>query len=125
MLRLTLTSKNLSTLRHGAIVVAAASTDDGATLVVGRGFPAALREQIESSAATLGITGAMVGDFIGADRGLGHLLLQPNFNMDISGMFAVLVVLALLGIVLYALVRLLHVRLVFWAKPDNLRSGPN
>ena len=40
-------------------------------------------------------------------------------------MFAVLTVLALLGIVLYALVRFLHVRFVFWAKPDNLRSGSN
>jgi NitT/TauT family transport system permease protein len=76
-------------------------------------------------AIVLSITGALVGEFIGADRGLGNLLLQLNFNMDISGMFAVLVVLALLGIVLYALVRFLHVRLVFWAKPDNLRSGPN
>jgi NitT/TauT family transport system permease protein len=76
-------------------------------------------------AIVLSITGALVGEFIGADRGLGNLLLQLNFNMDISGMFAVLVVLALLGIVLYALVRFLHVRFVFWAKPDNLRSGPN
>ena len=58
MPRLTLTAKNLSTLHHGAIVVAAASTDDGATLVVGKGFPTALRAQIEGSAATLGITGA-------------------------------------------------------------------
>jgi NitT/TauT family transport system permease protein len=76
-------------------------------------------------AIVLSITGALVGEFIGADRGLGNLLLQLNFNMDISGMFAVLAVLALLGIVLYALVRFLHVRFVFWAKPDNLRSGPN
>ena len=36
-----------------------------------------------------------------------------------------LVVLALLGIILYAIVRFLHIRLVFWAKPDNLRSGNN
>jgi NitT/TauT family transport system permease protein len=76
-------------------------------------------------AIVLSITGALVGEFIGADRGLGNLLLQLNFNMDISGMFAVLTVLALLGIVLYALVRFLHVRFVFWAKPDNLHSGPN
>ena len=33
--------------------------------------------------------GALVGEFIGADRGLGNLLLQLNYNMDISGMFAV------------------------------------
>ena len=74
-------------------------------------------------AIVLSITGALVGEFIGADRGLGNLLLQLNYNMDISGMFAVLLVLALLGIVLYALVRFLHTRLVFWAKPDNLRVG--
>lgn len=73
-------------------------------------------------AIVLSITGALVGEFIGADRGLGNLLLQLNFNMDISGMFAVLVVLALLGIILYALVRVLHSRIVFWAKPDNLRT---
>jgi NitT/TauT family transport system permease protein len=74
-------------------------------------------------AIVLSITGALVGEFIGADRGLGNLLLQLNYNMDISGMFAVLLVLALLGVVLYALIRFLHTRLVFWAKPDNLRVG--
>lgn len=76
-------------------------------------------------AIVLSITGALVGEFIGADRGLGNLLMQLNYNMDISGMFAVLVVLALLGILLYALVRFLHIRFVFWGKPDNLRSGSN
>ena len=45
-------------------------------------------------AIVLSITGALVGEFICADRGLGNLLPQLNFNMDISGMFAVLVVLA-------------------------------
>jgi NitT/TauT family transport system permease protein len=74
-------------------------------------------------AIVLSITGALVGEFIGADRGLGNLLMQLNYNMDISGMFAVLAVLAILGILLYALVRFLHVRLVFWGKPDNLRDS--
>jgi hypothetical protein len=46
----------------------------------------------------LSITGALLGELIGADRGLGNLLLQLNYNMDISGMFAVLLVLAVLGI---------------------------
>jgi NitT/TauT family transport system permease protein len=76
-------------------------------------------------AVVLSITGALVGEFIGADRGLGNLLLQLNYNMDISGMFAVLAVLALLGILLYALVRFLHTRIVFWAKPDNFHSDDN
>lgn len=76
-------------------------------------------------AVVLSITGALVGEFIGADRGLGNLLLQLNYNMDISGMFAVLAVLALLGVLLYALVRFLHTRIVFWAKPDSFRSENN
>ena len=40
------------------------------------------------------ILGAVVGEFIGAKEGLGYLLLQTNYNFDIAGMFAVLVVLS-------------------------------
>jgi NitT/TauT family transport system permease protein len=71
-------------------------------------------------AIVFSITGALVGEFIGADRGLGNLLMQLNFNMDISGMFGVLVVLALLGVTLHGLVRFFHKRFVFWAEPDRL-----
>ena len=41
----------------------------------------------------------------------------------ISVLLAVLVVLAVLGVLLYALVRFLHIRLVFWAKPESLRAS--
>jgi NitT/TauT family transport system permease protein len=70
-------------------------------------------------AIVFSITGALVGEFIGADRGLGNLLMQLNFNMDISGMFGILVVLALIGITLHGLIRFAHRRLVFWAEPDR------
>jgi NitT/TauT family transport system permease protein len=71
-------------------------------------------------AIVLSITGALVGEFIGADRGLGNLLLQLNFNMDIAGMFAILVLLAALGIALHGIVRFFHKRIVFWAEPERL-----
>ena len=74
-------------------------------------------------AIVFSITGALVGEFIGADRGLGNLLMQLNFNMDISGMFGVLVVLALMGIALHGTVQFFHRRLVFWAEPE--RFGPD
>jgi NitT/TauT family transport system permease protein len=74
-------------------------------------------------AIVFSITGALVGEFIGADRGLGNMLMQLNFNMDISGMFAILVVLALMGVTLHGTIRFFHRRLVFWAEPDRL--GPN
>jgi NitT/TauT family transport system permease protein len=71
-------------------------------------------------AIVFSITGALVGEFVGAKQGLGMLLLQFNFNMDIGGMFAVLIVLALMGVALHGLVRALHRRLIFWAQPDDL-----
>lgn len=74
-------------------------------------------------AIVFSVTGALVGEFVGAREGLGMLLLQFNFNMDIGGMFAVLIVLGLLGASLHALVRTLHRRLIFWAQPDELERG--
>jgi NitT/TauT family transport system permease protein len=71
-------------------------------------------------AIVFSVTGALVGEFVGAKQGLGMLLLQFNFNMDIAGMFAVLVVLALMGTVLHAVVRTLHRRLIFWSQPDDV-----
>ncbi len=76
-------------------------------------------------AVVFSITGALVGEFVGAKQGLGMLLLQFNFNMDIAGMFAVLIVLAAMGTALHAVVRGLHRRLIFWSQPDDLeRRAP-
>lgn len=69
------------------------------------------------------VTGALVGEFVGATEGLGVLLMQMNFNMDISGMFAVLIVLACMGGSLHALIRFLHRKLVFWAEPEKTDQG--
>jgi NitT/TauT family transport system permease protein len=74
-------------------------------------------------AIVFSITGALVGEFIGADRGLGNLLMQLNYNMDIAGMFSVLVVLAVLGVALHSLVRFAHRRLIFWAEPENIETN--
>lgn len=71
-------------------------------------------------AIVFSITGSLVGEFIGADRGLGNMLMQLNYNMDISGMFAILVVLGVLGVALHGAVRFLQRRLVFWTEPDQL-----
>lgn len=69
------------------------------------------------------VTGALVGEFVGASKGLGVLLMQMNFNMDIAGMFSVLIVLACMGGSLHAIVRFLHRKLVFWAEPEKMDQG--
>jgi NitT/TauT family transport system permease protein len=66
------------------------------------------------------ILGAVVGEFIGAQEGLGYLLLQTNYNFDIAGMFAILVVLSLMGLIAHALIRLVQKRVTFWADQSRV-----
>ena len=62
----------------------------------------------------LSVLGAIVAEFVGAKAGLGYLILQMNYNMDIAGMFAALVVLGIMGIVLNAAMTFARRRIVFW-----------
>lgn len=50
-------------------------------------------------AITLSVIGAIVAEFIGADKGLGYLILTNSGAMKTAVMFGVLVVLSVLGIV--------------------------
>ncbi len=67
----------------------------------------------------LAVLGAIVGEFVGAKQGLGYLIMQMNYNLDIAGVFAVLVILAVLGIILNFVVVAARRRLIFWRR-DNL-----
>ncbi|MGD9988912.1 ABC transporter permease [Pseudonocardia sp.] len=66
------------------------------------------------------ILGAVVGEFIGAKEGLGYLLLQTNYNFDIAGMFAVLVVLSVMGLVAHFLIRFAQRKIAFWAEESRV-----
>jgi ABC-type nitrate/sulfonate/bicarbonate transport system permease component len=62
---------------------------------------------------TLAVVGAIVGEWAGADRGLGVLInLARGSLFDIPLMFATLLTIALVGIVLYLVVVLVERRLV-------------
>jgi NitT/TauT family transport system permease protein len=52
-------------------------------------------------AVVLALVGAVVGEFIGASRGLGALVIASQGTMDTSLMFAVLVLVAALGMLVY------------------------
>lgn len=52
-------------------------------------------------AAVLALVGAVVGEFIGSSRGLGALIIASQSMMDTPLMFAVLVIITLLGWVIY------------------------
>ena len=75
-------------------------------------------------ALMLAVIGAIVGEFVGAKAGLGYLILQRDFSMDMAGVFAILLVLSLLGVGLHLIVRTIRRRLVFWMETTrDLTTG--
>jgi len=71
----------------------------------------------------LAVIGAIVGEFVGAQAGLGYLILQRNFSLDTPGVFAILVVLSLIGIVLHGLVKVAARKAIFWSETTADLSG--
>jgi NitT/TauT family transport system permease protein len=68
---------------------------------------------------TLAVVGAVVGEFVGGDAGLGYLLMVANGSMDTQLLFAGIVALTVLGVALFLLVELAE-RL---AIPRHIISG--
>ena len=63
-------------------------------------------------AAILAVAGAIVGEFLGSDRGLGYLMLQVQVTLDTAAMFMAVILITLLGMILYGIVLLLERLLV-------------
>lgn len=59
--------------------------------------------------------GTIVAEFVGSRRGLGVLILNLNYNLDVAGVFSVLMILAAMGVSLHLGVQALRSRVVFWA----------
>src|SRR6476620_7868576 len=79
-------------------------------------FPAALPFVISGSkvAITLAVIGAVIGEFIGSNEGLGNLLLVANSQVNIPLAFACLIGLAAIGIGLYGAVAAVELALEPW-----------
>jgi NitT/TauT family transport system permease protein len=73
-------------------------------------------------AATLAIAGTVVGEFVGADQGLGYLLLVTNSNLETPMMFATIVALTVIGFVFYYIVELLENFLIPWHVTHRIRE---
>lgn len=69
------------------------------------------------------LIGAVVGEFLGSTVGLGQLLIQMLSIIDTAGMFAVFIVLAMFGIALTQILRLLRRRLLFWSATERITIG--
>ena len=59
-------------------------------------------------AAVLAVAGAIVGEFLGSEKGLGYLMLQVQVTLDTAAMFMAVILITLLGVLLYGLVLVLE-----------------
>lgn len=73
-------------------------------------------------AATLAVAGAVVGEFVGADKGLGYLLLVTNSNMETALMFATIVALTFIGLVFFYAVEFVESILIPWHVSHRVRE---
>ncbi|MBY0362551.1 MAG: ABC transporter permease [Phreatobacter sp.] len=62
----------------------------------------------------LAIIGAVVGEYLGGNQGLGHLLIQSMNGFETSQMFAVLIQMSLIGFAFYFSIGLLKRLLIPW-----------
>jgi NitT/TauT family transport system permease protein len=65
-------------------------------------------------AITLAVVGSIVAEFVGADRGLGYVLMMATGNLDTTLLFADLVILVVLGMGLYLVIEGLESALIPW-----------
>ena len=71
------------------------------------------------------MVGAIVGEFIGAQSGLGVLILQLDSSVDVGGSFAVFIILSLIGVALSAIIRAVETRVLYWLPKDQTRRSIN
>jgi NitT/TauT family transport system permease protein len=70
-------------------------------------------------AVTLAFVGSVIAETVAANAGVGHLMLLAQSNFQVPLVFAGLVVLAVEGIVMYAIMAFIEMRMTGWAH----RSG--
>ena len=67
-------------------------------------------------ASALAVLGAIVGEFVGARAGLGMLLIQYDQAMQIAPLFAILLLLGVIGFAINQAVRVAERKYCFWAQ---------
>jgi len=68
--------------------------------------------------------GAIVAEFIGAQRGMGVIITQLQSVSDTAGVFACLILLGVAGYILIAIMRAIQRRFVFWSGSGRIADAP-
>jgi NitT/TauT family transport system permease protein len=68
------------------------------------------------TSATIAATAAIVAEFVGANKGLGYVLLQATGTLDTTLVFAVLFLLTIIGLALNSVVEVLEYLMSPWRR---------
>jgi NitT/TauT family transport system permease protein len=71
----------------------------------------------------LAIIGAIVGEFLGATKGLGLVIANSQNNFNPNGVFAAMVIIAVLALTAEGLIGLLERRLLSWRPPSHSEAA--
>ena len=88
-------------------------------------LPSALTWIIASLHVAFGfsVIGAIVGEFLGAQHGLGLVIATAQNNFDPNGVFAAMLIIAVVALTAESLISLLEHRLLAWRPPSHSEVG--
>ena len=66
------------------------------------------------TSVSMATVGAVVAEFLGSDSGLGYLLLRANGDINTRLLFAIIIVLCLMGMVFFVIVEIIERKVMPW-----------
>jgi len=80
-------------------------------------FPAALPYIFSALkvSTSLAIVGALVGEFVGSNKGIGFVILMSSHYLDTVRMFSAIISIVLVGIFLFGAISLIEKKILFWS----------
>jgi NitT/TauT family transport system permease protein len=75
-------------------------------------------------AVTLAFVGTVISETVASNRGIGNVMMIASSNFDVPLVFAGLIILAFLGVALYAIFSLIESKITGWAhRKDDFAMG--
>jgi NitT/TauT family transport system permease protein len=69
--------------------------------------------------------GVIVGEFLGANIGMGYLIVNQSALLDTAGVFATAMILSAVGLIFHFGVQHARFKLLFWARRSEISGGSN
>ena len=63
---------------------------------------------------SLAVVGAIVGEFVGANKGIGYIILISSYHLEIVKLFSAVIAAALIGIIFFWIVSFIEKKVIFW-----------